>query len=395
MRPAPPSNYRPALIERFGLAHLFSHSFRIAVRNLERRPAQVLFTLAGLALATAILIIPSCLRDSINHVMEFQWDTTERQDLKLGLVEPNSQAAEHALWHLPGVMNLEVSRYAFARIEFGQHHRQLAIHGVECATEHERILDAQDHLVPLPPEGMVISLKLAEVLGARLGDRVSVQFLEGRRRRVDVPLVAYSEDFHGLVVQMNRHALNRLMGEGDIITGASFRVDRSLWKKFMYELKKQPRVSWVIVKETLRANFRETTAAMVNLLQSIYMTFAIIVAFGVIYNNVRISLAERARELATLRVVGFSRREVGAVLVSELALVVGMAVPLGLAFGTLLAHAILGSVNTETLRLPMVFTLHNYSFAVMAVVVAATVSTLAVLRRLGQLDLVGALKAPE
>jgi putative ABC transport system permease protein len=127
----------------------------------------------------------------------------------------------------------------------------------------------------------------------------------------------------------------------------------------------------------------------------IYLTFATVVAFGVVYNNARISLAERARELATLRVIGFSRREVGAVLVTELVILALLAVPLGLLLGTGFATVIVKTVNTETVRLPLVLTSSNYAFAVTVVVVASTFSALVVLRRLGQLDLVGALKAPE
>jgi putative ABC transport system permease protein len=395
MRPEPPANYRPAFIERTGIAHLFSNTFRIAVRNLERKPMQVFFTVAGLTLATGILIIPNCFRDSVGQILEFQWDTVQRQDVSVGLVEPDSEAAKHPLRQLPGVMSIEPFRYAYARIHFGQRHRQLAIQGMDPNGVHERVIDANYHIVEVPPEGLVVSSKLAEVLGAKLGDRVTVEFLEGRRRKVDVPLVGFSEDFAGLVAHMDRRALNRLLGEGDIITGASFRVDGTRWLEFLRELKEQPRVSWVVVKESLRANFRKTTAASIGLIQTIYLTFATIVAFGVVYNNARISLAERGRELATLRVIGFSQGEVGAVLVTELVILALIAVPLGLAFGTTLASGILKAVNTETVRLPTLFTLRNYTFAVLVVATASTLSALVVLRMLKNLDLVSALKAPE
>jgi putative ABC transport system permease protein len=208
-------------------------------------------------------------------------------------------------------------------------------------------------------------------------------------------LVGLAEDFAGVAAYMDLHALNRLLGEGDVITGASFTIDDLQWREFMRELRGIPRVSWVAVKESLRANFRETTAASINVIQTIYLIFAVVVAFGVVYNNARISLAERARELATLRVIGFSRREVGGVLVTELVLLAMIAVPIGLLLGSGFATAILRQVNTETVRLPLILLPGNYAFAVLAVTVASVFSTLAVLRRLHRLDLVGALKAPE
>ena len=118
-------------------------------------------------------------------------------------------------------------------------------------------------------------------------------------------------------------------------------------------------------------------------------------AFGVVYNNARISLAERARELATLRVIGFSEREVGAVLITELAILALLAWPLGLILGTGFAKGIVSAVNTETVRLPVILTLHNYAFATLVVAAASAISALIVLRRLKQLNLVSVLKAPE
>ncbi len=395
MRPEPPTTFRPALIERTGLARLFTHGFRIAVRNLERRPMQAMFTVAGLALATGILIVPNCFRDSVGELLGFQWDVVQRQDINLGLVEPAGLPVIHLLRRLPGVLSADPFRVAAARLRFGPRSRQVGIQGHPRVTQHSRMIDRYRREVPLPAEGLVISAKLAEVLGVAPGDWLEVEVLEGRRPVRQVPLVATSEDLTGIAAHMELTALNRFLGEGDIITGASFTVDAAQRGAFLRALKEMPRVSFVGIKESLRENFRRTTAASIGLIQKIYLLFAVVVAFGVVYNNARIALAERARELATLRVIGFSEREVGAILVTELVLMSVVAVPVGLVLGTGFATGIVEAVNTETVRLPVLITAHNYAFAVLTVTVAAAVSTLVVLRRLKQLDLVGALKAPE
>jgi putative ABC transport system permease protein len=395
MRPEPPANYRPALIERTGIGHFLSHTFRIAVRNIERRPMQAVFTVAGLALATGILIVPNCFRDGVTEIMDFQWDIVQRQDIGVGLEEPSSIQVRHLLRQLPGVIRVEPFRQAFVRIGFGHQRRQLAIQGLPAGGLHNRVLDESSHQIQLPKDGLVVSSKLAEVLGAQVGSPLVVEVLEGKRQVKTVPLAGLGEDFAGMAAYMDLQALNRLLGEGDIITGANFRVDDARRGEFLHALKEIPRINWVAIKESLRENFRQTTAASIGLIQMIYMVFAIVVAFGVVYNNARISLAERARELATLRVIGFSRREVGAVLVTELVILALLAVPFGLLLGTGFAKAILRAVNTETVRLPLILTAHNYSFAVLVVTIASTISALAVLRKLNQLDLIGALKAPE
>jgi putative ABC transport system permease protein len=240
-----------------------------------------------------------------------------------------------------------------------------------------------------------LSAKLAEVLEARIGDELVVELLEGKRTIRRAPLVGCAEDLAGVTAYMDIHAVNRLLGEGDVITGASIAIDGAKRSSFLKALKGIPRLSWLVIKESMRTNFRKTTAASINLLQSIYLTFATVVAFGVVYNNARISLAERARELATLRVIGFSRREVGTVLITELVILAMVAVPIGLLLGSGFATIIVRAVNTETVRLPLVFSLRNYSFAVTIVTLASTLSALFVLRNLNKLDLVGALKAPE
>jgi putative ABC transport system permease protein len=249
--------------------------------------------------------------------------------------------------------------------------------------------------IPLATDGLVVSEKLAEVLGARLGDHLALEVLEGRRLTRTLPIVGLADDLAGIGAYMERRALNRLLEEGDIITGASFTVDAARRADFLRELKDIPRVSWVAIKESLRENFRKTTGASINLIQGIYLTFATVVAFGVVYNNARISLAERARELATLRVIGFSQREVGSVLVTELVLLALLALPVGLLLGTGFATGIIQMVNTETVRLPLVLTTRNYAFAVLVVSTASTLSALLVLRNLRHLHLVSALKAPE
>ena len=395
MRPEPPASYRPAFVERTGIAHWLSHTFRIAVRNLERKPLQAFFTIAGLALATGLLVVPNCFRDGVRAVLDYQWDLVQRQDMSIGLVEPSNAQVRHLLRQLPGVRAVEPFRQAIVRIGYGHRHRQLAIQGLPENGLHNRVVDRFGQQVRLPPVGLVISAKLAEVLGARVGDLLLVEVLEGKRLVRAAPLAGLSEDFAGIAAYMDIRALNYLLEEGDVITGASFTIDGARRGEFLRSLKDIPHVSWVAIKESLRANFRHTTAASINLLQSIYLSFAMVVAFGVVYNNAQISLAERARELATLRVIGFSRREVGSVLITELVSLALIAVPAGLLVGTGFATVILRAVNTETVRLPLVLTAQNYAFAVLTVSVASVLSALLVLRKLNRLNLVGVLKAPE
>jgi putative ABC transport system permease protein len=245
----------------------------------------------------------------------------------------------------------------------------------------------------LPERGLVLSQVLGEGLGVVPGDEVTMRVLEGRRAEHRVRVAAFSEDFAGIAAHMELDSLNRLLGEGDRISGAYVTVAAGSWREFLRAVKETPAASRIVIKEAMRRSFRETTAQSIGLIQTIYLIFATTVAFGIVYNSARISLSERQRELATLRVLGFGRGEVAGVLVAELVVLTLVALPLGLLIGSGFAKGILTTVNTETVRLPLVLSASNYAFAVLVVAAATGVSLWFACRRLDRLDLVGVLKA--
>ncbi|MEI8037561.1 MAG: ABC transporter permease, partial [Verrucomicrobiota bacterium] len=393
MRPEPPADFQPSLFERIGLTRFFSPTFRMALRNIERRPWQAVFTCCGLALATGLMVLPGAMSDSIDHLLTFQWNSAQRQDVTVFLTEPAAETGFHNLEHLPGVIRAEPIRVAGARLKFAHHQRKLAITGIARGADLNRLLDAQERPIQLPADGLLMSKKLAEVIGAKIGDEVRVEVLEGRRSIVNIPIRGLVTDFAGVAAYMDITALRRILKEGDTVNGAYLTVDQLRWAEFMRAVKDTPRAAFVLVKRDQLAAFRETTGQSMGILRKLYFVLAVIVAFGVVYNSARIALSERSRELATLRVVGFSLPEVRGVLVGELAVLVVLALPAGLLFGRGLALLIMASFSTETVRLPILINPSTYSIAVIVVLSAALCSFALVSRMLGQLDLVGVLKA--
>jgi putative ABC transport system permease protein len=393
MRPEPPVDFKPSLFERIGLTNLFSPALRMALRNIERRPWQAVFTSCGLALATGLMVLPGAMSDSIDYLLTFQWNRQQRHDVAVFLTEPGSGSSFHDLEHLPGVIHAEPIRSVPARLRFGHRSRKLSVTGVEPDASLNRLLDAKGEVIVMPENGLVMSEKLAEVIGARLGDLVQVEVQEGRRPVFQVPLRGLVKDFAGVSAFMDIRALRRLLKEGDTINGAFLTVDRLHWNDFMREIKDTPRSAAVMVKQDQLAAFRDTTAKSIGMIRKLYFVLAVIVAFGVVYNSARIALSERSRELATLRVVGFRLGEVRGVLIGELAILVLAALPAGLLFGRGLALFIMSSFSTETVRLPIQINPSTYSLAITVVLVAAVLSFAMVSRMIGKLDLVGVLKA--
>ena len=395
MRPEPPADFHESFAERIGLAKLVSPAFRMALRNLERKPWQAVFTTLGLALATGIPIVPGAMRDGINHLLGFQWDQAQRQNVTVHFIEPGSASALTDLLHLPGVMIAEPFRSAPARLRFGHRSRRLGVSGLPLNATLNRVLDAKGNPLALPPDGLLISAKLAEILGAKVGDRIFLEIQEGRRPTVEATIEGLITDYTGIIAVMEIDALHRLLREGGSISGAHLAVDAAEWPRFLQEVKEAPRIGSLGIKEASRASFRKTTAESIGMIQTLYFSFATVIAFGVVYNSARIALSERSRDLATLRVIGFTHREVASVLVGELALLTLIAIPLGLAIGSGLAYGIVTAASTETVRLPLVLSGRSYSTAVLIVLLASASSFAVVSRRLHKLDLLGVLKAHE
>lgn len=393
MRPEPPADFKPSLLERVGLTRFFSPAFRMALRNIERRPWQAVFTSAGLALATGLMVLPGAMSDSIDYLLTFQWNSQQRQDAAVFLREPGSARAFHDLEHLPGVIRAEPIRSVQARLKFGHRHRKLSVTGIAAEANLNRLLDGSGNAITMPEDGLLMSEMLAKVLGARIGDEVEVEVLEGKRPVLSIPIRGLVTDFAGVAAYMDISALRRAMKEGETVNGAYLSLDHKRWDGFMRSLKDTPAAAVVMVKRDQLAAFRDTTGKSIGIIRKLYFVLATIVAFGVVYNSARIALSERSRELATLRVVGFSLTEVRGVLVGELALLVLLALPFGLLFGRGLALFIMSSFSTETVRLPIVINSATYSIAILVVLTASALSFALVGRMIGKLDMVGVLKA--
>ncbi|MBK8091429.1 MAG: FtsX-like permease family protein [Verrucomicrobiaceae bacterium] len=393
MRPEPPADFKPSLLERAGLAKLLPTSLRMALRNIERRPLQAVFTIAGLSLATGLMVLPGSMADSIDHLLTYQWNDVQRQDVMVFLSEPGSASALHDLEHLPGVQLAEPLRVVQARIRNAHHSRKLGITGISRSAELNRLLDAEGRRLRLPDEGIMMSKQLGEILGVRIGESVQVEALEGARATRSVPVRGFIEDFAGIGAYMDIDALRRLMREGETVSGAYLSVDEARWSDFMRKVKDTPRAAITLVKADQLAAFRNTTGQSIGVIRKLYLTLAIIVAFGVVYNSARIALSERGRDLATLRVVGFTQREIGGVLLGELTLLVLAALPVGLLFGKGLATFIITQLRTETVRLPLRISMHTYALSVIVVCCAALASFWVVGRMLRKLDMIAVLKA--
>jgi putative ABC transport system permease protein len=394
MAPAPPPVYRRTLIERIGLSLLTDTPTRMIVRHIVRWPLRSALTTLGISASVAILVGLVGIYDAFDRVVDWAFFQSQRQDAMVSFVEPKSRHVVFDLGHLPGVQAVEPFRSVPARVRFKHRERRISVLGTEPGGDLSLAFDRNNRVIPPPANGIAVSGALAELLEARIGDRLTIEVMEGRRPVVDLPIVAVIADYFGLNVRMERAALNRLMGEGPAVSGAWLRVDAAREGDFYRALKATPAVAGVNLRRselgTLRATLQENTRMVF-----FYVLFSCIIAFGVVYNSARIALSERGRELASLRVLGFTRFEVSYILLGELAVLTLIALPLGCVLGYGLASVLITAFSNEQFRVAPAIDPSTYGLGLVVVVAATIISALLVRRRIDRLDLVEVLKTRE
>lgn len=400
MRPEAPVLYRKStleagVLERVRLGWLLSGGARMILRHLGHRPLKSLLTVVGIAFACAIMTTGRFQDDTVNYMMHVHFGLSQREDVAVSFVEPTSYRVINELRSLPGVEYGEVYRAVVVRLRHGHRSYRTAIKGMEHGGELQRLLDTDLRTIRLPRDGLVLTDYLGKLLGLHVGDKVTVEVLEGRRQARQVPVVGLVKQYLGVSGYMDLAALNRLLGEGNAISGAYLSIDSHQADAIYAQLKDMPRIAGTTVREQEIRNFRRIMEETMLFWTLVATVFAVLIAFGVVYNSARITLTERSRELASLRVLGFTRGEISYILLGELAVLTLMAIPLGLLIGRGLCGLIALQVESDLYRIPLIIKPDTYAFAAAVVLVAATVSALLVRRRLDRLDLVAVLKTKE
>jgi putative ABC transport system permease protein len=395
MRPEPPPTYRPSLIERLGWHRWLSQAPRMILRELTRRPMKAALTTLGIAFACAILIVGNFGKDAIDYLIDFQFGLQQRQDATITFHEAVPESAIGSLGAIPGVVRIETFRSIPVRLRHGSLSHQTAITGLDDGRDLNRLIDASEKVFDLPSRGLVISSQLAKMLDLNRGDSVQIEVLDGERLVLETVINALVDDFSGTSAWMRREELHRLLGEGPVISGAYLKFDPAREGAAYRALKEAPAIAAVNLQKIAMQSFVDNFAENILRMRMINILFASVIAVGVVYNSARVSLSERSRELATLRVIGFTRAEVSRILLGELALLTAISIPVGFLIGSGLCRFISKALETELYRIPFVLNPSTYAVAALVIVLAAVFSSLIVRRGVDHLDMIAVLKSRE
>lgn len=395
MRPEPPARYRLGIFEKTRGFRALSPANRMLLRNIERKPVRAMLSVFAICCSVAILIIEFGLFDSMRRMIEVQFRNVQREDMMLILNEPRSGRVQDEIARLPGVLLAEPFRVVPVRLRFEHHNHRTLILGLDAAHQLRRVLDTDLREVPVPEDGILLTAKLAEILGVKPGQSVTVEVLEGKRPVRNIVVAGLADEMLGLSAYMQREAVNRMMGEGEAVSGSFLKVDEKQESTLYALLKRTPGVGAVAIRQAALDSFNETINKSLTLSLTVLTVFASIIAVGMIYNGARIALAERANELASLRILGFTRGEVSSLLLGEQAVFTVTAIPFGYLLGYAVCALLSQKIQTELYRMPLAVRGSSYAWAFIILAVSAVFSALLVRRKLNRLDLVAVLKSRE
>lgn len=390
MRPPAPTLFRRTFLDKTNMPI----ATKMAVRTFISRPVRSSMSILGLALALGIVVIAFIYADMIDYLMEYQFNVAQHEDATVVFNSNVSRNAVGELLSVPGVLYAEGYRVAPVRLRSGSIVKDVVIYGMPQSSRLKKLLTTEMGYADLPASGLMLNVRIAARLGLRPGDTVSVEFLDGQRRTESVRVSAHVEEMLGAGGYMEVGSLNRLMREDDLISMAAISIDPDQANGLFLRLREMPQVATVETRQTMITVFEELIAQMMTAMSVGMITFACIIAVGVVYNMVMVSLSERAWELASLRVLGFTQAEVFRVLTGEVAVQVLLSLPLGVVIGKYMMEAMMLTISEEmeAFNFPIIITPSSVMLAVATLLTAAFISALLVRRRIGKLDLVAVLK---
>ncbi len=395
MLPEAPPSFQAGIWERTGFNIYLSSASKIIIRNLSRHPLKALLSVAGISMASALLFTGFYFFDAINRIIEVQFHQAFREDAAITFNSPLPQRARDELAAMPGVTRVETYRAVPSRIRSAYRSKRIALIGTESDASLHRVVDKDSRVFSIPPNGVVFSTALAESLDVAVGDLITIEVLEGPRPARQIELAATVDELMGMNAYMDIRALNKLMNEDDVINGAYMTLDPKYENEIYSQLKRMPSVAGIGLPGAILKSFNETFARTIGIFTAVLVLFSAAIVFGVVYNAARIALSERGRELASLRVLGFTKGEIARILLGEHALLTALAIPLGFAIGLALCVTMNNLVDTELIRLPLVFSQRTFILTAVFVALAAVVSGSLVTWRLRTLDLIAVLKTRE
>ena len=392
MQPPTPVAFRRGVVEWLGVMRRLDEPTRMIVRSIERFPLRAVSTWLGLSVSLSLLVGSQFLFGAIDDVVDQAYFRARRWTDQVTFDNARDVHAIAELARLPAVVSAEPYRMVAGRLRGHAREERIAVVGVGEDGTLTRALSVAGHRIPFKGSNLVVSQALAGRLHLQPGDRVELTITDGRRPTSWLRVSAIAQDYAGLTAQVERTALNSIMADGDLASGANLVLASDQRSAFYREIARAPQIVFAGSRDDTVASFRSAVSAVMTTEMAFFFGFAAAITFGIAYNISRIALSDRARDLATLRVLGFGSVECAYILAGELMFLACLAVPAGVLGGFGLARAMSKAMTQADLYLPFVITPHGLAVVFTIYGSAVAVAAALVVQRIWQFDLVAVLK---
>lgn len=395
MAPPAPTRFKQNIFDKLGHMMGARQPVMMIIRSITRWPMRASLTTLGIALSVATMISTLFMFDSIDVMMDSAFFQANRQQVTLSLAQPQSRAVLADVENLSGVLRAEGMQSVAVRLTKGHLTKLVAVEGRDPGMDLSRVLDASSNAVVFPEQGIVLSDRLANHLDTQIGDTLDMEVLQGQRGHFEVPVTGIIEQYFGIGAYMDLDYLSTLLQRQPLVNSVNISIDENSLNALYEEVKAAPNIAGIVRWDQIRQGFNDTIAESSSITTTVYALIASLIVVGVVYNSARILLSERARELASLRILGFTQSEVSFILMGELLFLTVVAIPIGFVLGALFAKGLVESFSSDMFTLPFYISRGTYGFSGLVVFTASVASALLVRRRVNRLDLVAVLKTRE
>lgn len=395
MQPPAPPRFRRGITDRLLTGLRLSQPAMMILRSITRWPLRAAASALGISMAVAVLSAASFFDDAMDKMLDTTFGLANRQDAVLMFAENRPEIVLDDLRTLPGALQIEGQLIEPVVLRNGHLEKHTALEARRPGADLSRIVGGSGRVVSAPPGGVVLAARLARQLGLAPGDTVEVDFLSGRRETALLPVTATIDQYIGLAAYMDFETLNALRRQAPQVSVANLTLDPAQRSGFHRALNGMPALAGTAMITDMRRSFDETLRENIRITATVYIVIAVLITVGVTYNGARIQLSERARELASLRILGFSRGEVSFILVGEVMVLALLAQPFGWLAGLGIARAFTQGIQSDLYEIPFVIVPATFARASLIVLLTALGSAMVVRRRIDRLDLVAVMKTRE
>jgi len=388
MRPEPPKQGGRAFIDRIDILwkHL-SFSWKMVLRNIFRNKKRFVFITFGIAMTFAISLIPSMMNSAMNDIFEGHYSDFQKMDYNINFSTPLNINAVNEIKHIVDTDRIEPKIEFPFELIYGNNKLVANIIGVKSNTEFYGFKNLKGQSINLPNDGIVLSEGLARFIGVEKGDKVKIKTFIPNKDDIYVEVKDIIKQSLGTNGYMEISYMGNILLDKSLITGVYINSSDNI----KGELENIKGIASIQSLADMRSIFEQFMGLMIGSI-SVMIVFAGILGFAIVYNSTIMNIAERRLEFSSLRVMGFSKKEIFKIITKENSVMTILGIILGIPLGQSMISSLESTFSTEIYTIEMNPTLSSYIITAILTIIFVIIAQLATYKKINSLDFIEALK---